>query len=213
MRHLAKTTRLIFVSLVLFSVEFLSHSSFATIPLPTQLVIGGSLGAFRISATHYNEFYGSPWESLPQIQIGIGLSPSSFVMLKGTQFSREGKFFMSEAGPSFQLHWKQRWLEVGYRRYSAGPPRASRTFMGFGLAFFQIEETPLMFLHALGSRSQKISPKGFYIEIGLEHFFTHSLSLSLDMDLSSAGLYNGVSFQSQSVGGLFVGITAKYFIF
>ncbi len=213
MKPLTKITRLIFVGLILLSAEFLSHPLLATIPGPNQLVIGGSIGAFRISANHFNEFYGSPWESLPQIQVGIGFFSSSFIMVKGSQFSREGKFFMTETGPSFKPHWKQRWLEIGYRRYSAGRPRASRTFLGFGLAFFQIEETPLTFLHSLGSSSGKISPKGFYLEIGFEHFFAHSLSLSLDMDLSSAGLYNGTSFQAQSVGGLFVGATAKYFIF
>ena len=213
MKYLTKTTRLLFAGLVLFSVEFLSHPLFATIPIPNQMVIGGSIGVFRISANHYNTFYGSPWVSLPQIQVGIGFSSSSFIMVKGSQFSSDGKYFMSEEGPSFKPRWKQQWLEVGYRRYSAGLPRASRTFMGFGLAFFQVEETHLTFLQELGARSKKISPKGFFVEIGFEHFFTHSLSLSLDMDLSSAGLYNGTSFQSQSVGGLFVGITAKYFIF
>ncbi len=213
MKRLDKITQLIFVSLVLLSIEFLSFPALANIPLPNQLVIGGAAGVFRISANHYDNFYGSPWESLPQIQVGIGLSSSSFIMVKGSQFSRDGKFFMSEMGPSFKPHWKQRWLEIGYRRYSLGFSRSSRTFMGFGLALFQIEETPGIFLHQLGSNSEKTSAKGFYLEIGFEHFLTHSLSLSLDMDLSSAGLYNGTSFQSQSVGGLFIGVAAKYFIF
>jgi len=210
-KRLAEAAHVAWVGVLLLSIEIFPGSSIAGIPVPNRLMTGGALGLFRISATHYKTYYKSAWAPLPQLQVGIGFSSSSFLMLKASQFSKNGKTF--ESGVTPRRKWTQRCLEIGYRRYSADFPSSTRTFMGFGLAFFQIRETPLIFLQDLGSHSEKISPKGFYLEIGFEHFFTHSLSLSFDIDLSSAGLYNGTSFQSQSVGGLFLGFTAKYFIF
>lgn len=211
MKRLAKFMHPVFVSTLLILIDVFPGTSIAGIPAPSQLVFGGAVGLFRISATHYKTYYDSPWVSLPQIQVGIGFSSSSFLMFKASRFSKNGRTFEADVTP--QRKWEQRCFEVGYRRYSTDFPPSTRTFMGFGLAFFQIRETPLTFLQDLGSHSENVSPKGFYLEIGLEHFFTHSLSLSFDMDLSSAGLYNGTSFQSQSIGGLFLGIATKYFIF
>jgi len=210
-KHLTKVIRAALVGVLVLSIDAFPAPSMAGFPVPNQLVVGGAGGVFRISAVHYKTYYKTPWVSLPQIQVGIGFSSSSFLMLKASQFSRNGRTSGAEGTSEHQ--WKQKWLEVGYRRYSTGFSSSSRTFMGFGLAFFQIRETPLAFLQDLGSHSENISPKGFYLEIGFEHFFAPSLSLSLDMDLSSAGIYNGTSFQTQSVGGLFMGVSAKYFIF
>ncbi|GBE28405.1 hypothetical protein BMS3Bbin03_02344 [bacterium BMS3Bbin03] len=196
------------LTLILFFTFFSADAAFAKVPPPHRFFIGGSSGFFRISARHFSRYYGSAWIFLPQPQLGFGLSPSAYLIIKGSQFTRKRTAQQTPA-----KSWRQQWLEFGFRRYSRGFSGKSRTFMGFGLALFRIEEKNGTFLREIGGHSGKVNPRGFYIEIGFEHFWTNSVSLSFEMDLNSAGLYGNTALQTQSVGGLFIGTGVKIFIF
>jgi hypothetical protein len=149
-------------------------------------------GVFRISAEHFDRYYSSPWGFLPGFQAGVGISPSAFVVLKGAQFRKSG---------TKNATWKQKQLELGFRKYSVGFSPAARTYMGFGLAFFHVRETGESFLRELGQNGHEAWPKGFFIDLGYEQTLARHLFFTLNFDLSSAGMYSGSTLQRQSLGG------------
>ncbi len=161
-------------------------------PATHPLFVSATDGLFRISAEHFSHTYSSPWGFFPGIQVGVGLSPSAFLVLEGARFQKSA------------LHrntWKQTQLEFGFRKYSAGFSPQSRTYMGFGLVFFHVQESSGIFLRELGQKSREAWPKGFFIELGYERALVRHLFFFLQFGLSSAGMYSGATLQRQSLGG------------
>ncbi len=156
------------------------------------IFVSATGGVFRISAEHFSHYYASPWGFFPGIRAGVGLSPSAFLVFEGARFQKSG---------TGSATWKQTQLEFGFRKYSAGFSPESRTYMGFGLAFFHVRESTGEFLRELGQKSGEAWPKGFFIEIGYEQSLIPHLFFLLHFGLSSAGMYSGSTLQRQSLGG------------
>ncbi len=173
-------------------------------PFSHPIFAAASAGAFRLSAERFNRYYSSPWGFLPGAQIGFGFSPSAFLVLKGAYFRKSNRTHST---------WRQHQFEAGFRRYSVGFSAGSRTYMGFGLAFFHIQESSGTFLKELGEKTTEVWPKGFYIEIGYEHPVISHLSFILHFDLSTAGMVSGPTLQRQSLGGFSASSGLKYQIF
>lgn len=171
-----------------------------------RLNIGTGAGVFRLSIAHFEHYYGSRFGAVYAGHFGYAFSPSSLLLIKGRYFTKKHTALEASTQQLRERFWEERWLCLGCRRYSPVFRGDARTFFGFGLVFFFIDERKDGdFLLSEGLRSRRYRPKGFFISGGYEHYLTDQLTLCLEIELSSASLQEGNTLESQSVGGIYVG--------
>jgi len=197
-----KSILLSILSLLLFALSVEAHGLEEDFP---RLNIGAGAGVFRLSIAHFEHYYGSRFGAVYAGHLGYALSPSSLLLIKGRYFAKEHTARDVSTQRLQERFWEERWLCLGYRRYSPVFRGDARTFFGFGLVFFFIDERKDGdFLVSEGFQSRRHRPKGFFVSGGYEHYLTDQFTLYLEIELSSAGL-KGNTLESESVGGIYVG--------
>ncbi len=203
--------KLIFLALLLFLCPVFLSAQIRTSP---KIQIGIQGGAFRISIDQFDRYYGNRFAFPVGAQIGYAISPSFQVMVRGKYFQKNHDYRDPETGQTRERIWEQTWLELGIQQYSISFSGTSRTFLGFGLAFFFInEKKDGDFLQQLGYRERSTRPRGFYICVGYDHLIGERVTFSFEIELTSAGVKEGAGLAAQSVGGIFVGLGANLLLF
>lgn len=198
--------KLILLTTLYFSVFSLSAKAYVFGERSPRLNMGVGGGLFRLSIANFENYYGSRLGVVYAGHLGYALSSSSLLLVKGRYFTKGNTLFDPTTGQHREQLWEEKWLCFGYRHYSPAWGSDARSFFGMGLVFFFIDEKKDgTFLLSEGFRSRHYRPRGFYISTGYEHYLTDKLILGLEIELSSAGLEEGNTLESQSVGGIYVG--------
>ena len=176
-----------------------------------RVQVGASGGVFRISLDRFDRHYGNRLAFPLGLQVGYAFSPSFLAMLRGRHFQKTSSEKNSlETSPV----WQEDWLELGIQQYSLSFSGTSRTFFGFGLAFFWIQEKHGgVFLRSLGYEKSNVQPRGFYICGGFDYLIRERVTLSFEIELTSAGVEQGAGLEAQSVGGIFVNAGVNFLLF
>ncbi len=173
----------------------------------SRVQVGLNGGIFRISVDNFNEFYGNRVAYPVGGSIGYALSSSFHIMLRGKYFQKSSAKFSEQLARNLHREWQESWLGLGIQQYSTAFSGDIRTYFGFGLAFFFIQERKDgNFLSSEGYGGHSAEPKGFYICAGYERYLGDRVTVGFDIELSSAGVGKGSGLESQSIGGIYAGL-------
>jgi hypothetical protein len=180
----------------------------------SKLQVGLTGGIFRISIDKYNSFYGSRVAYPIGGSIGYAISPSFHIFLRGKYFEKSNSEFDQTAGRDLNRVWQESWIELGIQQYTISFAGNMRSYLGFGLAMFFIDEQKDGdFLQNYGYKDSSIDPRGFYLCVGFDRFITRKLTFNFELEMSSAGAGNGTNLESQSIGGIFAGVGLNLLLF
>jgi len=180
----------------------------------TSQQVGVQGGIFRISIDRFDDYYQNRIAFPVGGQFGYAFSPSFYAVIRGRHFQKTRTLNDPETGVRLERVWQENWLELGIQQYSLSFSGTSRTFFGFGLAFFFVQEKKDgSFLQSLGYDSRKVQPRGFYLCGGFDYFIGDRITASFEIELTSAGVEKGAGLQAQSIGGIFVNIGANFLLF
>lgn len=179
-----------------------------------KIRLGVNGGIFRISVDKYPDFYGGRVGYPFGGAVSYAISPSFHITLQGKQYQKTSTIYDKQEGKNLNRVWQERWIGLGIQQYSISFNEKMRSYLGFGLAFFFIEEKKDgNFLSRLGYGNGKIQPTGFYLSVGFERFLLERVTLGFEIELSSAGVGKGGGLEAQSIGGIYAGIGLNWLIF
>ena len=179
-----------------------------------KIQIGVNGGIFRISVDRYNDFYGNRVGFPVGGSIGYAISHSFHIMFRGKYFQKSYSEFDQQLSRDLNRKWQEVWYELGIQQYTISFSGNMRTYLGFGLALFYIDEKEDGdFLKSVGYGDQSINPRGFYLAVGFDRYLLRRLTFSFEIELTSAGVGKGTGLESQSIGGVFVGLGLNYQLF
>ncbi len=179
-----------------------------------KIRLGVNGGIFRISVDKYPDFYGSRVGYPFGGSVSYAISPSFHITLQAKQYQKAATKYDNSERKNLNRVWRERWIGLGIQQYSISFNEKMRSYLGFGLAFFFIEEKKEgNFLSRLGYGNGKIQPTGFYLSVGFERFLLERVTLGLEIELSSAGVGKGGGLEAQSIGGIYAGIGLNWLIF
>lgn len=202
---------IMFTAFLLFTMSTIVNSQ----PIEySKIQVGMNGGIFRISIDKYPDFYGSRVAFPVGGSIGYAFSPSFHIFLRGKYFRKSKDAFNQAAGRDINRVWQESWLELGVQQYTISFAGNMRSYLGFGLAFFFIEEKEDGdFLLNYGHGDRSIDPKGFYLCVGFDRYITKKITFNFELEMSSAGVGKGTGLESQSIGGIFAGIGFNVLLF
>ena len=196
---------------VLFVFPTVSQARWGRYP---KMQAGIQGGVFRISVDRFDEYYRNRFAFPVGFHLGYAFSPSFYAVFRGRHFQKSHKSADKATGRLRNRLWQEDWLELGIQQYSLSFSGTSRTFFGFGLAFFTVQEKKDGdFLQSLGYNSRRTNPRGFYICGGFDYLVSDRTTLSFEIELTSAGVGKGAGLQAQSVGGIFVNLGVNFLLF
>ena len=103
---------------------------------------------------------------------------------------------------------------MGIQQYTLSFSGNMRSYLGFGLAFFFIQEKEDGdFLSTLGYGDRSLEPRGFYLAVGFERYLLKRLTFGFEIELTSAGVGKGTNLESQSIGGIYAGVGFNWLLF
>ncbi|MEE9168949.1 MAG: hypothetical protein V3U73_04250 [bacterium] len=173
----------------------------------SRFEIGAMAGVFRISMDKFNDFYESRVAYPVGGSLDYAFTPSLHLSVRGKTFTKSVTFFDDQLGRNVDFEWQQSWIGIGVQRLSSSFSGKSRTFFGFGLVFFIIEQNEEGFLlDDLRIDSKTTNPKGFFLNIGFDRYVARNMSIRFEIEATSASVGEGFGVESQSFGGIFVGL-------
>jgi len=179
-----------------------------------RLQLGLNGGIFRIGMDNFNDYYGSRVAYPVGGSIGYAFSSSFHVMLRGKYFQKSSSKYDVQSARTLQRQWQESWLGLGIQQYSTAFAGDARTYFGFGLAFFFIDEKKDgNFLSSKGYGKDSAEPKGFYICAGYDRYLGERITIGFEIELTSAGVGKGSGLESQSIGGIYAGLGINYLLF
>lgn len=202
------------ISFFFFFFLFGSNISYAQFFDQPKVQIGVNGGIFRISIDRYNDFYGNRIGFPVGGSIGYAISHSFHIMFRGKYFQKNYSEFDQMLDRDLNRKWREVWYELGIQQYTISFSGNIRTYLGFGLAFFYInEKEDGDFLTNVGYSDRSINPRGFYLAVGFDRYLLKRLTLSFEIELTSAGVGKGTGLESQSIGGIFIGLGLNWQLF
>ena len=178
---------------------------------PPRLVLGGSLGRFRISYDDFDKIYDSRWDNAFGGFATYMVSAPYNVVVKYRNFSRTDQFTTTD-NRKLALEWDEKWYNVGLR-YAVLSRRGFSNYFGFGFTFMKIEEAGEYSVFSQEDLGKERDAGGFFIEFGLHYSLMEYLSLFSELEITSAGLEGKSGFEGNSVGGYYVGVGASLLLF
>jgi hypothetical protein len=173
-----------------------------------RLIVGGHVSVFRISYDDFPRLY----ENRSGLTFGatglVKIRPPYYVAVKYHQFDKDGRVIIDNV--SQPLRWEENWYNVGLRYVSYGERRLIN-YLGFGFAFFKINETGP--LSVFGQEPGKRNASGFFLDLGMEYRFVKYASLDFEIEITSAGIKGKSGFEGSSVGGLLFSLGLNLFAF
>ena len=204
--------KLLLIVLFIFVCDL--NSSEAQLYNNRKIQFGVSGGIFRISIDRYDEHYNNRVAFPVGGSIGYSISPSFLIMVRGKYFRKTADEFDQQSGRNLHRIWQESWIGVGIQQYSFSITGKIRSYFGFGLAMFFIDEKEDGdFLEKSGYQNRSIQPRGFYLSVGFDRFITKYLTFCFEIEMSSAGVGKGTSLESQSIGGIYGGFGLNLLIF
>ena len=170
-----------------------------------KLVIGGDAGIFRINYDPFGDAFGSKWASSPGLHGSLRIKTPYNLVVKYKQFEKTGVQTIDNV--SVPISWDQNWINIGVR-HLRWADEGGASFFSFGISLFNIEE-----MGSLGILPQRNDIKdgktdtgGFFLDFGVHYPLFNYLALTAEMELTSASIGGGASFQGSSIGGLNVSV-------
>lgn len=179
----------------------------------SRIELGANINAFRISLDKFDDFYEKRWTYPIGAAVEYAFSPSFHLYVYGKTYTQNATF-VNPLDQEVDLEIKQSWVGVGIKRLNTSLTGKSRTSFGFGLVFFVIEENKQGYLLSeLLEDSRTIKPKGFFLSGSYDRFISRMVNLSLQLELSSAAVGDGFGLESQSFGGILIGVGLNFGLF
>ncbi len=166
-----------------------------------RVFLGGSIAYYRISAGDFENIYTSRWGESPGGFAGVRFYKGYYFTVKYRTFAKNGKQGVDEkTGLNLNdAHWNEQWITAGVR---VQPPitRKTNSYYGFGLVFFDVDETPGLSIFN-EDQQQDGWGNGFFMELGLEYFPVERFYTFFEVEISSGGTRGKTGFEAFSVGG------------
>jgi hypothetical protein len=174
-----------------------------------RLIIGGNAGRFRISYEGFSRIYDGRSGMAPGATVLVKIRPPYYVAVKYHQFEKAAEVIDNNTVVDTRK-WEERWYNLGVRYVSYGERRMVN-HVGFGFAFFKIDESGPG--SVFGPQPGKRDASGFFLDAGLEYRFLKYLSIGVELEITSAGLEGKSGFEGSSVGGYLVSLGLNWFVF
>ncbi len=193
-------------SILLFIIVLLLPSSInAQFSRQPRIEITPSIGIFRLSNDNFSDFYESRIVYPLGVSIDYAFNPTFHLNIRGKYFKKSSTFSDENSNGDVDLVWKQTWFGIGIQRLTISFTGDSRSFFGFGFAFFSLDENEDGYLLARTNATTK-NPKGFYLSGGVDRNISDKIRLRFEIELTSAGVGDGFGIETQSFGGIFGGL-------
>ncbi|MCH8124792.1 hypothetical protein IIC38_02340 [candidate division KSB1 bacterium] len=177
----------------------------------SRIEITPSFGAFRISNDAFSRFYDNRWLYPAGVSIDYALNPSLHLNVRAKFSQKNSSYFDEDLNENVDLKWEQSWFGIGIQRFTSSPFSKSRSYFGFGFAFFQIDENKEGYLlRELSRSSSSTNPKGFFICGGFDRPVSSKINFRFEIEATSAGVGDGFGFESQSLGGIYIGLGINF---
>lgn len=201
------------ITLLLFIAAYLLPIHLNAQPVrPSRIEVTPSIGIFRISNDNFSEFYDSRVGYPFGVSVDYAFNPALHLNIRGKFFQKNSTYFDDRINSDVDLDWRQSWIGIGIQRFTISFSGGSRSFFGFGFAFFTLEENKDGYLLA-STNTTDSNPKGFYLNGGFDRNLSNTIRLRFEIELTSAGVGNGFGIETQSFGGIFGGLGLNFSLF
>ena len=97
--------------------------------------------------------------------------------------------------------WHEHWYTIGLRVQPTITSQRS-TYYGFGLAFYDVDETAqLSLFESNNTQPSDELGSGFYLELGFQYFLIQKAALFFEVEIASGGIRGRSGFETLSIGG------------
>jgi hypothetical protein len=175
-----------------------------------RLIIGGQASVFRISYDNFSRVY----DERSGLTLGaaglLKIRPPFYAAVKYHRFEKETSLAAINGQSASPQKWEEQWINAGVRYVAYGERRVVN-YLGFGFAFFNLNEIGPV--SVFGDEPGKRSASGFFLDGGVEYRFVKFASVGFEIEITSAGIGGKSGFEGTSVGGYLLSLGLNLFVF
>ncbi len=187
-----------------------THAQFFHLDRQPRLVVGGSVGTFRLSYEEFKTLYDGRWMNSTALHGSYLIKAPYNILLK---YRTAGKTASAQInGEPHSLDWQETIYNFGIRYIYANDRRVAN-FFSFGFMTATIEENGTYSLFGDRTAPRKSSAGGFFLDTGVFISITARLQATIELEISSAALEGKSGFEGTSVGGYYLAAGLTLFLF